>query len=314
MGTKNPRIAAYVPESIYSKFQVFKDDRKIGDSQALVQILSEYFGVTHLVSRDESLQTLERIARLEESLSHMRSDLLSELKESVLKELDPQSIMFAISPSRVEPEVVQIQPEVVDVAPEVVDVVQISDLPQDTQQALVDSSEDLSIAEDGSSSKGLSPVDDIDKIFLTGGQLRRRLKAADSTMSNKRNSPSDVFASWSAKLDPDGLSWVLNSDGKFSPIGNVTPEIRSGLLKIIPTGLSNNDLAKRLKLDASTLSHWKKNKSLEEFLRDVRAKDPEGIGWVLNEDTKRFVPDSSGSLRMTQSELPGISSLGNDDF
>lgn len=307
MATKNQRIAAYVPENVYQKYQSFKVEKGLGDSQALIQILSEYFGVTHLVGCDESLQTLERIARLEASLSTMRADLLSELKESVLKELAPQAVMSAILPSRVEPEAVPIQSEVVDV-------VQVSDSPQDTQQALVASFEDLPTVKDDSPSKEPPPVDDIDKIFLTGGELRKRLNAPNATMSNKRNSPSDVFALWSAKLDPDGISWVLNSNGRFSPIGDIAPEIKAALLKVVPSGLSNNDLAKRLKLDASTLSHWKKEKTSEEFLRDVRARDPEGIGWSFNNETKRFIPDSSGSLCMTQSELPGIGSPESGEF
>jgi hypothetical protein len=307
MPAKRPRVAAYLPESLYEKFKEFARENQLGDSQALIKVLSDRFEVALQVSHSDSLEMLERIEQLEASLTSMRSDMLSELKQVVLAELAPHASLLFIPPSRVESEAVSIQPEVVDV-------LQVSDSPQDTQQALVASSEELPIVEDGSPSEDLPLVSDIDKIFLTGGQLRRRLKAADSTMSNKRNSSSDVFALWSAKLDPNGLSWMLNSDGKFSPVGDIPPEVKAALFKAVPSGLSNAELAKRLKMDGSTLSHWKKDKSSEEFLRDVRAKDPEGMGWSFNSETKRFIPDSSGSPCMTQSELPGIVSPESDEF
>jgi hypothetical protein len=66
MATKNQRIAAYVPENVYQKYQGFKAERGLGDSQALIQILSEYFGVTHSEPFGGSLTLVERVERLEE--------------------------------------------------------------------------------------------------------------------------------------------------------------------------------------------------------------------------------------------------------
>lgn len=71
--------------------------------------------------------------------------------------------------------------------------------------------------------------------------------------------------------------------------------------------LSIGELAKRLNIDASTLSHWKssgskKGKSPDELLQATRAKDPDGIGWILLPEGKRFKPE-----RKLPSSLPSES-------
>jgi hypothetical protein len=68
MATKNQRIAAYVPENVYQKYQSFKAEKRLGDSQALIHILSEYFGVSHAEPSGSSLTLVERVERLEELL------------------------------------------------------------------------------------------------------------------------------------------------------------------------------------------------------------------------------------------------------
>lgn len=59
--------------------------------------------------------------------------------------------------------------------------------------------------------------------------------------------------------------------------------------------LTTGELAKRLGIDSSTLSHWKstgkKGKSPDELLKATREKDPDGIGWILILETGRFKPE-----------------------
>jgi DNA-binding transcriptional regulator YiaG len=71
--------------------------------------------------------------------------------------------------------------------------------------------------------------------------------------------------------------------------------------------LSTGELAKRLGIDSSTLSHWKstgkKGKSPDELLKATRDRDPDGIGWVVIPETGKFKPereltsDSQGVLQ-----------------
>jgi hypothetical protein len=70
--------------------------------------------------------------------------------------------------------------------------------------------------------------------------------------------------------------------------------------------LSNGELAKRLGIDGSTLSHWKspgkKGKSPEQLLKSIKEKDPDGLGWLWDKETNRFKPEKPLS-----SESPGVS-------
>lgn len=302
MATKNQRIAAYIPENVYEKYQIFKTEKGVGDSQALIQILSEYFGVAHPVAHGDSPQVLGRIERLESSLASMRSDLLVEIQRVILAELAIHSVIAPIVPNQVESCLSLPVPEAVEVVQAEEDPVSVEP-PSTVIVPVVNESIE----------KQLSNVE-ADEIRLLGAALQKRLKAPSGTMSRKRHSSFDIFAEWSAKLDPDGISWKVNSDGTVSPIGEIPPNIREILKPEKIEGLSNGALAKRLKIDGSTLSHWKKSKSPEEMLKAIREKDPDGIGWILNKETGRFIEEPSGSLRMTQGELPAILPHESDDF
>ena len=72
MPTDKHRIAAYLPPEIDEKFQAFKQERGVGDSQALILILSEFLEVAHPMSHDSSLG-------IEASKGELLSELLSEL-------------------------------------------------------------------------------------------------------------------------------------------------------------------------------------------------------------------------------------------
>lgn len=74
--------------------------------------------------------------------------------------------------------------------------------------------------------------------------------------------------------------------------------------------LTTVELARRLNMADSSLSHWKSNdprrgKSPEELLETTRAKDPEGIGWILVKEINKFKPERpiSDSKKELQGEL-----------
>ena len=74
--------------------------------------------------------------------------------------------------------------------------------------------------------------------------------------------------------------------------------------------LSVGELAKRLTMDYSTLSHWKstgkKGKSPDELLKATRSRDPDGIGWTLIPEVNRFKPERelpSSPSNVLQGEL-----------
>jgi hypothetical protein len=71
MSTDKHRIAAYIPSEVKEKFEAFKLERKVGDSKALVIILTEFLGVSYQVTHPPDL------------LNELKNELLSELKKEV---------------------------------------------------------------------------------------------------------------------------------------------------------------------------------------------------------------------------------------
>jgi hypothetical protein len=87
MPTAKHRIAAYLPPDVDEKFQAFKQERGIGDSQALILILSEFLQVSHQVSCNDSLNIealrSELLGEVEVRFSELRSELFDKPLESV---------------------------------------------------------------------------------------------------------------------------------------------------------------------------------------------------------------------------------------
>jgi hypothetical protein len=73
MSTTKHRIAAYLPPEVNEKFHAFKQERGLGDSQALIQILTEFLEVSQQVSYSNSLD-------IKALKSELLSELLSELE------------------------------------------------------------------------------------------------------------------------------------------------------------------------------------------------------------------------------------------
>jgi hypothetical protein len=87
MPTAKHRIAAYLPPDVDEKFQAFKEEKGIGDSQALILILTKFLEVSQEVSCSDSLniETLrsELLGEIEVRFSELRSELFDESLESV---------------------------------------------------------------------------------------------------------------------------------------------------------------------------------------------------------------------------------------
>ena len=84
MATQNRRIAAYLPPEIDQKLRAFKIDAGLAtkrnpnknDSQALIAILSQFFGLNQEPAYSSAIQLRQDLADLEakvEQLSHVNS-------------------------------------------------------------------------------------------------------------------------------------------------------------------------------------------------------------------------------------------------
>lgn len=54
MPTDNPKISGYVPQQIYDRFKEYQEENKLSMSQAVIVILSEYFGLEEIVKENIS--------------------------------------------------------------------------------------------------------------------------------------------------------------------------------------------------------------------------------------------------------------------
>jgi septal ring factor EnvC (AmiA/AmiB activator) len=108
---------------------------------------------------------------------------------------------------------------------------------------------------------------------------------------------------------------VSSLEKKVTEIDAAVKEIQKSQLPDLT--LTTGELAKRLGMANSSLSHWKsddpkRGKSPEELLEATRAKDPERIGWILLKDINRFKPErpiSSSKIELQGDLLSSSSAI-----
>jgi hypothetical protein len=84
MPTENRRIATYLPKHIDDLLEAFKSEHSIkGDSQALITILSEFFGVSQEVTHQSGSARIDEI--ITAKLTQLKSELLDELLSRLLQ-------------------------------------------------------------------------------------------------------------------------------------------------------------------------------------------------------------------------------------
>lgn len=67
MSTANHRVATYLPPVLFEQLSTFKQQRSIpGDSQALITILSEYFGIAGIATQSKQSTQVVSVAEFEQ--------------------------------------------------------------------------------------------------------------------------------------------------------------------------------------------------------------------------------------------------------
>lgn len=190
MATKNRRVAAYLPPEVDEAFIAFKIQRGLAsaenpnqnDSQALIQLLSEFLAVSpqsgYSVSHAEGLVTIEQMESLKADLEVRISELFGELSGEL---------------SRVKTKVDAIGPTMVDVNSQKPLVIEAPG-----QMSLVDISPNLS-----------SPY--------TLQKLADRLQCSTGTLHSHKKKGNEDLMAWSKQRDPDGIAWQI-VDGKYHAV------------------------------------------------------------------------------------------------
>lgn len=183
MPTAKNRIAAYLPPDVDEKFKAFKEERGIGDSQALILILTEFLKVSQEVNRSSSLDIealkSELLGELDFRFSELRDELLSKSLRSV--EITQESLKH----------------------------VKISH----------DSLANVQIAHDELKTVGMEE-EVIERPTIT--QLSIRFSCNPSLVRKQKNTYKDKpekFIAWSKSRDPDGRGWKFDEETKlFAPV------------------------------------------------------------------------------------------------
>jgi hypothetical protein len=112
MGTKNPKVSAYVPQALKDCVEKLAEERNISESHLLTIILAEYFQIPEVLGRSPEMGsvggvTLARMEALEQQFSNFAKSVeqrLQELAESINK-----SSELRVDQSRPKEEVIDTQ-------------------------------------------------------------------------------------------------------------------------------------------------------------------------------------------------------------
>ena len=203
MATKNRRVAAYLPLNVDKAFIDFKIKRGLAteekpnqsDSQALIDLLSEFLGVGHSVAYLSESDVLERLTSLEKEVAHLRvkvdenQRIARGVKDEVISEL--QSELPVSNPG---------------------------------QMSLLEQSEVLASGSGQSAKREeghfIPTPESIPQDLLNGLSavaLGERMGADRKTIPKHRDKGCEHFQEWSRERDPDGIPWSYR-ERKYYPV------------------------------------------------------------------------------------------------
>lgn len=236
MGTKNKRVAAYLPDSVTEAFNQFKLKHQYGDSQALIEILSEFFGVSRTVTHSEGY------------LSFVTQEQFSELADKVALLTDSiKSSSLSIDLGE-PPESVQSLRDRVRSLELAFDSLQTDDAlktvnPNPGQMSLLTYSKSDSPIEKGELDEDSTEV--LPKLAsslpepINGRSLASRFGLyKDSVAGAKRSRTTKSFIKWTKSKDPEGIAWQFNPEDKlYHPlVSDLLGETPSNQVHPLPEG------------------------------------------------------------------------------
>ncbi len=287
MGTDNPKVSAYVPQSLKDRLKEFREERAISESQAVTIILAEYFQMPEVLGR--SLEgssvggvTLARMEALEEKLATLvvpPSSLPSEL----LGKIDQLSILVESLEKRIE-------------------TVERSDLLSRLKSELREA--DLVAA--------AKEIEDV----ISQGELSLEVGSLPSELSKQNNEDENLEAS--QEVNTSSLpSELLSQDSQETEerilVENTTvdsneskPELSLSsepLNSLMSKPLPGKIMAKRLGYHPDSLSKLKTKLTDEQFLALSNDRDPDHITWKFVKKGRGYLPVSELSSELRRELL-----------
>lgn len=256
MPTENPKISSYVPKVVYERFKQFQEERKLSMSQAVIELLAEYFAID--LSSGSSKETgsglLSRIQDLEQVVSDLKRSynylmnkvdslqFTSELQESIaessllskpLSELQNDNLPELFSEPTGKPDGELLSESFEKQENQELPSAELpselkSKLPDSSplQLGILDSNSDVTDTLVGELNSGLPSKL---SIKIDGNILAKRLNTTVGNIRTKRSTVGTTkqFTEWTTKKDVDKIAWKSVKEGKsvyFVPDGDLSDE------------------------------------------------------------------------------------------
>jgi ATP-dependent exoDNAse (exonuclease V) beta subunit len=213
MPTDKHRVAAYLPKEVDEKFQVFKTEREVGDSQALILIVSEFLRVSREVTHSNDSLLTEKIQLLGQEIEDLRLDinLLGELKSELLLKIEQEALERNNKISELKSDLLN------NIKSELFSELKSELSKQSSTDSFPVKNRVIKKSSKSKPKKQTSERNNTELLpngldILTTSQLVERLKGVErnNTISTKKYNMQDKpekFIEWSKSLDPDGYGW-----------------------------------------------------------------------------------------------------------
>lgn len=262
MPTENPKISAYVPQSIYDRFKQFQEERGLSMSQATTELIAEYFGINlkEEIANQFTGELPSRLLRVEQELTELRQ-LCLDLSSKI--DLQTTSKLYSELPNSVVTNEItnHIAGELRLNNYSIAEIVENNELPISTHLEFIDNSLanltdqlnsrlnselpiQLELVEDFkaliSEPKELLSEPDSglleSELKLSSEELARRLKtSAKYIVNQKAGLTSEEFTEWTAKKDPSAIGWQPIKEGRkvyYLPVSSSTSEPKGEPLEL----------------------------------------------------------------------------------
>ncbi len=280
MATENSRIVTYLPPELAERLKQFCDEKQTKTSEAIKQILSEFFGKPPSSSTSTN-DSEPRIAGLEERLS---------ILDNITQRISALESSFArIQEINVPPSVPaqDIPPVFVESAPE--SHPEASKTSDDTPKV-----QSQKKNKNGAVPKTSTTSDDIPKVQAKkskNGSVPETSQISEETpkaQSRKQSKDESVpETSKTSEETPKAQSRKKSEDEsalETSEASDVTP-VESPKESTASHTCTVNELAKRLSVTKTTIS---RNKDREHFRSWSQGHDPEGVAWEFHPEEMLF--------------------------
>lgn len=207
MPSELPRVAAYLQTSIHDKLAEFCEVQGLSQSQAINQILAEYFGVSPSDPLRSTPKSEARLSAVEGELSIVREQLstLTQVVEDLQKR---GSKSLSNSPSSSPKAETQLLGDSPDSSP--------GSSPTSVSEFLSESPSSSPKPQSPTSGNVPSNLPSDIPASLNRNQLAKRLGCTKSNMTYQlKKGDEAAFIAWSKEKDPDGIGWRYNEGAQM---------------------------------------------------------------------------------------------------